>query len=310
MQELWAYLKLFGPIVTSYVLSQLLLMISLIFCGHYPKDTALVLEATGLSISILNLTAVVVLLGMGTAMDTLATQAYGAQSYKKVGVYLQRGILIHALGLLVVLALWSNIESILNLLHQPPCAIQYTVVFFQGFSFALPAILFYYTLQKFLQAQGIVYPFIISEVAAMVVSVLAHYLLMFVADLGILGAGIALGLSQYAALVFLLGVIWIYKLHKETWDGWSWECLNDWGQYVKYSIPGLFMTITELAVYEAGIFVVGLTGSLQQSILVVLINFYYVVVMVSYSLRVTATVRIGNNLGAGMWWSLYRNSIL
>ena len=310
MQELWTNLKLFGPIATAYVLSQSLALVSLIFCGHYPKDTALVLEAAGLSNSIISLTALIVLFGMGTGLDTLATQAYGAQSYKKVGVYLQRSILIHALGLLVVLALWANLESILNLLHQPPCAIKYTVVYFQGFSFALPALLFYYTLQKYLQAQGIVYPFIITEIAATAVSVLAHYLLMFVADLGILGAGIALCLSQYAALVFLLGFIWIRKLHKKTWGGWSWECLNDWGQYAKYSVSGFCMTIAETAVYEMGIFVVGLTGSLQQSILVVLFNFFYVMVTMSYSLRTTTTVRIGNKLGAGMWWSIYCRNIV
>ena len=145
------------------------------------------------------------------------------------------------------------------------------------------------------------YPFIITEAAASVVSVLAHYLLMFVADLGILGAGIALGLSQYAALVFLLAIIWIRKLHKKTWGGWSWECLNDWGQYIKYSIPGLLITIAEMAIYEVGIFVVGLTGSLQQSILVVLFNYYTLNFSVTYSLRVTTAVRIGNQLGAGMW---------
>ena len=299
IQELWTNLKLFGPIVSGYMLSQMLGLISLIFCGHYPKDTALVLEGAGLAYSIVNITAMLVMFGMGAAMDTLAAQAYGARSYKKVGVYLQRGIFIHALGLLLVLGLWANLESVLNLLHQPPCAVKYTVLFIQGFVFALPAIFLYYLLQKYFQAQGIVYPFIITEAAASVVSVLAHYLLMFVADLGILGAGIALGLSQYAALVFLLAIIWIRKLHKKTWGGWSWECLNDWGQYIKYSIPGLLITITEMAIYEVGIFVVGLTGSLQQNILVVLFNYYYLLIMVTYSLRVTTAVRIGNQLGSG-----------
>ena len=70
MQELWANLKLFGPIGAGYTLGQLLTMISVIFCGHYPKDTALVLEGAGLAISILNLTAVIVLFGLGASIDT------------------------------------------------------------------------------------------------------------------------------------------------------------------------------------------------------------------------------------------------
>ena len=299
IQELWANLKLFGPIALGHVLSILLSITSLVFCGHYPKDTALVLEGAGLGFSILNLTGFLVMFGLGSGLDTLAAQAYGARSYKKVGVYLQRGILIHALGLLVVLGLWINLESILNLLHQPPCVVRYTVLFIHGFTFSLPAILFFSLLQKYLQAQGIVYPFVISQALGILVSLLAHYLLMFVAELGILGAGIALGISGYASLVSLLAIIWIRKLHKMTWGGWSWECLNDWGQYVTYGIPGFFITIAEIGIYEVGILVVGLIGSLQQSILVVLFNYYYILFVVTYAIRMTAGVRIGNELGAG-----------
>ena len=299
IQELWANVKLFIPLAVGYVLNHLVVSTSLVFCGHYPKDTALVLEGAGLGNSILNITGFLVMFGLGAAVDTLAAQAYGSGNYKKVGVYLQRGILIHSLGLLVVLGIWVNLESVLNLLHQPPCAIRYTVSFVQGFAFALPAILFYYLLQKYLQAQGIVYPFIISEAVSLVVSVLAHYLLMFVADLGILGAGIALGIAQYAGLAALLGIIWIRKLHKETWSGWSWECLNDWGQYTRYSVPGLFITIAESCSYEVGMLVVGLTGSLQQSIYTVLFNYSFLLFMVTYALRLAASIRVGNELGAG-----------
>ena len=40
------------------------------------------------------------------------------------------------------------------------------------------------------------------------------------------------------------------------------------------SIPGMFITIAEIGTYEVGIMVVGLIGSLQQSILVVLFYYY------------------------------------
>ena len=299
LQELLANVKLFFPTALGFVLTDLVVFTSLMFCGHYPKDTVLVLEGAALGNSIMNITGYLVMFGMGSALDTLAAQAYGAGSYKKVGVYLQRGILIHALALLVVLALWVNLESILNLLHQPPCAIKYTVTYVHAFSFALPGILFYYVLQKYLQAQGIVYPFVLTEAIAVLVSIPAHYLLMFVADLGIMGAGIAIGIAQYAGLASLLAIIWIRKLHKKTWGGWSWECLNDWGQYLKFSIPGLFITIAESGSYEVGMLVVGLTGSLQQSIYAVLFNYAFLLYMVCYGLRLTASIRVGNELGAG-----------
>ena len=71
------------------------------------------------------------------------------------------------------------------------------------FTFALPALLFYSLANIYLSIckstfmfrVPIAYPFAISQVFSILVSIVAHYLLMFVADLGILGAGYALGIS-------------------------------------------------------------------------------------------------------------------
>ena len=65
-----------------------------------------------------------------------------------------------------------------------------------------------------------------------------------------------------------------------------------------------------MAIYEVGVFVVGLTGSIQQSILVVLFQFFYIVITVSYSLRTTNTVRVGNELGAGTYMACRCTCIL
>ena len=299
IQEVWATIKLFGPIALGYGLDHQQARISLLFCGHVPENAALVLEGAGLAGSVINVASGMIAMGMGVAIDTLAAQAWGAGSYKKLGVYLQRGILIFIPILLLVLGIWANLESILNLLHQPPCVVSYTILYTNGFSFAIPAITLYYLIQKYLQAQGIVYPFIISGCVAMLVNVLAHYLLMFVADLGILGAGIAIGLTQYAGLVTILVVIWIRKLHKKTWDGWSWESLNGWGQYMKYTIPGFFIIFAESGSYEVGMIITGLTGTLQQGIYTVLESYSLCSFFVTYSLQSAASVRVGNAMGEG-----------
>ena len=299
IQELWATIKLFGPIALGSGLDQQQPRVSLLFCGHVSENAALVLEGAGLAGSVINVTSGMIAMGMGVAIDTLAAQAWGAGSYKKLGVYLQRGILIYIPILLLVVGIWANLESILNLLHQPPCVVGYTVLFTKGYATALPALSFYYLIQKYLQAQGIVYPFIISGCVGMLVNVLAHYLLLFVADLGILGAGIAIGLTQYAGLVTMLVVIWIRKLHKKTWDGWSWESLNGWGQYMKYTIPGFFIIFAESGSYEVGMIITGLTGTLQQGIYTVLESYSLCSFFVTYSLQSAASVRIGNAMGEG-----------
>ena len=105
-------------------ISELILFVSLIFVGNITGDT-LELDAAALAISFINVTATSVCQGLSTAAETLCSQAYGHKSFKKVGIVLQRGILILFLVMLPVWGFWLNADSVLLALHQPPCVAMY-----------------------------------------------------------------------------------------------------------------------------------------------------------------------------------------
>jgi MATE family multidrug resistance protein len=237
--------------------------------------------------------------GLCAAIDTLASQAWGAKNYKKIGIYVQRSVLILGLAMLLICSFWFNIESILHLIHQPPCVIDYTVQYIQVAMLALPAIFLYTILQRYLQAQNIVYPFIITGLCANILNALAHYLFLFVAKWGVQGAAGAVVLSWYTLLISLLIIIYVRKLHVKTWGGWSRECLKDWGQFAKFSVLGLCMVIVEWISFEIGFFVSGFVGNIQQAIHSLLCSFIFVLFTISKALSMTAAIRVGNELGAG-----------
>ena len=81
-----------------------------------------------------------VIYGIATATDTLSSQvniecivtgmyvvnsyviqAYGAENYRRVGIILQRSILICLLASFPVIVVFLNTESVLLILHQSPC---------------------------------------------------------------------------------------------------------------------------------------------------------------------------------------------
>ena len=68
---------------------------------------------------------------------------------------------------------------------------------------------------------------VISQVVSILVNIMAHYLLIFVAELGVLGAGNAPVISWlslgFASCTKDLGRVQL-------------GVLNDWGQYVAFSI--------------------------------------------------------------------------
>ena len=299
--EALAILKLAWPTAVAYLLQQIVFIVSVAFCGHIDETSSVPLDAAAFSVSVINITGLSVVIGLSTSMDTLATQAWGAKNYHKVGVYLQRCILILALAMVPVYSLWFNIESVLNLLHQPPCVVEQATEYIHIYSASLPAVFLYFLLQKYLQAQNIVWPFIFTGIAANLVSALSHYLLIFVAGMGIRGAATSVVLANYTFAGVLLFIIYVRKLHVKTWGGWSKECLKDWFQVLRFGFPGYVMMGVEWWTFEIGMFVTGFLADseVQQGIYAILINYATIVFMVSFSASVALSIRVGNELGAG-----------
>lgn len=71
------------------------------------------------------------------------------------------------------------------------------------------------------------------------------------------GAATALAAANILTPMMMLLYMWIRKLHKQTWGGWSFESLQEWGQFAKLAIPGLFMVCLEWWSAEAAAFVAG-----------------------------------------------------
>ena len=298
LKEFVQIFQLAWPTALGYACQQVIFFVSLTFCGHVGSSST-ILESVALAQSIVNITGLSFVIGYGSGLDTLASQAWGAENYKKVGIYLQRAFMVHLLIGFFVLGIWFNAETVLNLLHQPPGVVEYSVQYIQISTASLPAMFIYILLQKYLQSQNIVYPFILTGIFANIVNAVAHYLFLFVANWGVRGAAGAVGIAWYTNLVSLLIIIYVRKLHVKTWGGWSRESLKDWGQFARYGIPGLLMVIVELGSFEIGYYITGFIGMLQQAIHAVLAAYVYVIFMIPVSLGVAVSVRVGNELGAG-----------
>ncbi|EPS61219.1 hypothetical protein M569_13580, partial [Genlisea aurea] len=99
--ELRILSRLAGPAVISYLLGNVISTSTQIFCGHIGN---LELAASSLGNNGVQLLAYGVMLGMGSAVETLCGQAYGAHRYEMLGMYMQRStILLMATGIPLML---------------------------------------------------------------------------------------------------------------------------------------------------------------------------------------------------------------
>ncbi|KAK0153846.1 Multidrug and toxin extrusion protein 1 [Merluccius polli] len=296
-QETVHILKLAGPVIVSQMMVYLISFVSTVFCGHMGKT-----ELAGVALSI---------------------ATYGSGNLRRVGVILQRGILILLLACFPCWALLVNTEPILLAVRQSPEVASLSQFYVQIFMPALPVSPDFklmlepslcpscssqdlYPLLSFagcfhvpVAGKGIIWPQVITGVIGNILNAIINYVFLFVLDMGVGGSAVANVISQYSLAVSLCIYINCRGLHKATWQGWSWECLQEWGPFIKLAIPSMLMMCLEWWMFEVGGFLAGIISEEElgaQSIVYELATLAY---MFPLGFSVAASVRVGNSLGAG-----------
>ncbi|XP_034043623.1 multidrug and toxin extrusion protein 1-like [Thalassophryne amazonica] len=277
-------------------MSFLISVISTVFCGHLGKTE---LAAVSLAIAIVNVTGVCIGIGLSQACDTIISQTYGSGNLKRVGVILQRGILILLLACFPCWALLINTEPILLAARQTPEVARLSQLYVKIFMPSLPACFMYQLQGRYLQNQGIIWPQVITGVIGNILNILINYILLYVLNLGVAGSAAANCISQYILAVLLYVYICWRKLHTTTWGGWSMECLQEWGLFVKLAIPSMLMLCLEWWMFEVSGFLAGVISEVELGAHAVLYQLTVLAYMTPLGFGAAASVRVGNALGAG-----------
>ncbi|XP_078080808.1 multidrug and toxin extrusion protein 1-like isoform X2 [Mustelus asterias] len=270
-------------------------IVSSIFCGHLGKVE---LDAVCLATAVINVSGISVGAGLASACDTLISQTYGSKNLKRIGVILQRGILILMVACFPCWALFINTEHILLALRQSPQVAQLTQFYVRIFIPGLPATFLYQLEIKYLQNQGIILPQIFTGLIANIFNAVVNYFLLYVLTLGVPGSAAANVASQYCQAILLFGYIRWKKLYVGTWTGWSTDCLQEWGNFVRLAIPSMLMLCIEWWTYEIGTFLAGLISEVELGAQSVIYQVLTAAYMIPLGCGVAASVRVGNALGA------------
>uniref|UniRef100_A0A0E0LY10 Protein DETOXIFICATION n=1 Tax=Oryza punctata TaxID=4537 RepID=A0A0E0LY10_ORYPU len=278
--------------ITNYAISSVTTM----FIGHLGN---LPLAGASLGLSVFATFALGFLLGMGSALETLCGQAFGAGQVSMLGVYLQRSWIILLAATLLMVPVYLLAEPLLLLLGQDPdvahAAGRFTLYILPGaFAFAVN-----FPSGKFLQAQSKVAVLAWIGVAALVFHVATTYLAVSVLGWGLAGAAAAYDLSQWASS--LAQVAYIIGWCKEGWRGWSMAAFHDLGAFLRLSIESAVMLCLEI--WYLGLITV-LTGDLEDAQMAVdslgiCMNINGYEGMIFIGLNAAISVRVSNELGSG-----------
>jgi MATE family multidrug resistance protein len=182
--------------------------------SYLPKVLTLVvltdldeIAAAGMGQMWCNVSGLSLIVGFGTALGPLVSQAYGAGNHARAGDLLQRQLWLHLIWVCLPIALlWWCTAPVLRFLGQPQRIVALTSRFVVWRIPALPAIALRRDLETFLQSQRVMRMPMLVGFAASALNIALLWLFLRVARIGYVGAPLALTLSNVAqaAALFLL----------------------------------------------------------------------------------------------------------
>ncbi|KAG8639182.1 protein DETOXIFICATION 16 isoform X2 [Manihot esculenta] len=293
-KQLW----LAGPLIAVSMLQYCLQVISVMFVGHLGE---LALSSASMASSFGSVTGFSVLLGMGSALETLCGQAYGAKQYHMLGIHTQRAMLT-LLALSIPLAIiWFYTSTILIFVGQDHEISTGAGIFNRWMIPSLFAFALLQCLNRFLQTQNNVFPMMVSSGITASLHILICWVLVFKSGLGSKGAAMAITISYWINVFLLALYIKFSPACMKTWTGFSREALHDILSFVKLAVPSAIMICLEYWSFEMVVLLSGLLPNpkLETSVLSISLNTCWMVYMISVGLGGAISTRVSNELGAG-----------
>ncbi|KAL3742148.1 hypothetical protein ACJRO7_017607 [Eucalyptus globulus] len=296
--ELKTLFRLAAPAVVVYLLNNVTSMSTQILCGHLGN---LELAAASLGNNGIQIFAYGLMLGMGSAVETLCGQAYGAHKYEMLGVYLQRSTILLMATAIPVMFIYIFSKQLLLLLGESTSIASAAAVFVYGL---IPQIFAYaanFPIQKFLQAQSIVFPSAYISAATFAMHLLLSWIVIYKLGVGLLGASLMLSFSWWVIVVAQFVYILVSDRCKLTWRGFSSQAFTGLWDFLKLSTASAVMLCLETWYYQILVLIAGLLQDAEIALdaLSICMTISGWVYMISVGFNAAASVRVSNELGAG-----------
>ncbi|KAE8678286.1 Detoxifying efflux carrier 35 isoform 3 [Hibiscus syriacus] len=267
-----------------------------IFVGHIGN---IELSAVTISLTVIGTFSFGFMLGMGSALETLCGQAFGAGQIHLLGVYMQRSWIILLASCFIILPIYLFATPILKILGQEEkiaeLAGEFTILTIpQLFSLAINC-----ATGKFLQAQSKVNVLAWIGFVALLLHIGILWLFIDVFGWGTTGAAIAFDITNWE--ITLAQVAYAIFWCDEVWTGFSWLAFKDIWAFVKLSIASAVMLCLEVWYMMSMILLVGHLDNAVIAVgsLSICMNLNGWEAMLFIGINAAMSVRVSNELGWG-----------
>lgn len=301
--------RLAWPIVLTNLGWMMLGTVDTVMLGRLSKEALAAAILGNVWIGLTQLAAMGVVMGM----DPLVSQAHGAGDTRRLGLTLQRGLV---LGLALAVPLWWSryvtadvldaFRALAERLGGPDAAAGFDPAvareaerYAVSQAFAEPFFLAYVALKQYLQGRGILRPALVVTGLAIALNAALNQVLIFELGYGIAGAGAATGITRVFLALGLLFAIRRGALHRGAWVPWSADALRGQGELLRLGVPVGAHFALEVGAFGISTLLAGLLGVVATAAHGIAINVASVTFMLPLGVSLAAVTRVGNLIGEG-----------
>ncbi|KAL8456635.1 hypothetical protein ACS0TY_034752 [Phlomoides rotata] len=292
-KKLW-YLG--GPAIFTSLSQYSLGAITQTFAGHVGT---LQLAAFSVENNVISGLSFGVMLGMGSAVETLCGQAYGAGQIEMLGVYMQRSWVVLLATAFLLMFVYIFALPFLLLIGQKEDISRLAGKFAVWMIPQLYAYALNFPIAKFLQAQSKMMAMAWISALALVFHVFFSWLFMLKLGWGIAGGAVVLNVSWWFIVVAQL--VYIFSgACGAAWTGFSLRAFQNLWSFVRLSLASAVMLCLEVWYFMVLVLFAGHLKNAEIAVdaLSICITILGAVIMVAMGLNAAISVRVSNELGA------------
>ena len=300
LSEGLALLLIAAPTIATQVGSMMLGVVDTIMVGELGREA---IGATALG-NLWVFGTLVVGIGIVLGLDPIASQAHGAGDGRRVGAALHSAVVLAFIVSIPIAVVWLFTEPVLVLAGQDPGLARTAHDFVMAQLPGIPGFLVFVALRQYLQARGMVWAALAIIVLANGVNAFLNWVLIFgelgAPRLGVVGSGLATGLTRCFLPLALAAWIAAAKLHRGAWVPWSRKSFAWRGvaEIFRFGWPSGLQYGLEFWAFALSTLLAGLLGKAPLAGHTIVTNLASLAFMVPLGLSMAVSMRVGNLIGA------------
>lgn len=296
--ECKAQWKLAAPTIAATVLQYMFTVVAELMAGHLGKFE---LAALAIACTVVRGLAYGIMLGMGSALETLCGQAFGARQLHMLGIYMQRSIIVLTGAALLLSIPCLFAEPIFKLFGQTTAIAAKSGLLLKWMLPQLFAFAVNVSVQKFLHAQSLVLPIVWISGGVLILHFIFCWITAFKLKLGLIGIVMTHNVSCW--LMTILEFLYITRSAscKASWTGFKLIAFRQLPSFLRLSIFSAIMVFLQIWYYQILVFLAGTLNDPEVDIdaLSISISMILLEMMIPLGFNVAISVRVSNELGAG-----------